>query len=251
MGAAWFPDPLGRHDHRLWSGDSWTDQVSDLGVQSADPIETVTPNPVTIRPSSHAMWARFQARPAWRRAVAFVALAFLVLLAFVPVAVYGTPGALLTGFALACGTVLPVLYFRVFYIRADQAGIEIRNQIGVRKLIPRDRIGLISAGRVWGGGSMTSTDFVFIVSPANEQLARFYLEYWEADDFRRVAQAIGLRLYGMPGRAIDEMHSGRAVQRTAMFLGGSMLAGAAIGFALPVLLGFALLVALILSRLGR
>jgi len=80
--------------------------------------------------------------------------------------VYGPAGALLTGFALACGIVLPVLYFRVFYIRADQTGIEIRNQVGVRKRIPRDRIGLISVGRVWGG-SMTTSDFVFIVSPSN------------------------------------------------------------------------------------
>jgi len=164
--------------------------------------------------------------------------------------VYGPPGAILTGFALACGIVLPVLYFRVFYIRADQTGIEIRNQVGVRKLIPRNRIGMISVGSVWAG-SLTSHDFVFIVSPANEQLARFYLQNWETDDFRRLAHGVGLHLYGMPGRAVDELHSGRAVQRTATFLGGWMLAGVAIGFALPVLLGLALFVALILARPGH
>jgi len=174
----------------------------------------------------------------------------LLLLAFVPVWVYGPPGAILTGFALACGVVLPVLYFRVFYIRADQTGIHIRNQVGVRKFIPRDRIGMISVGSAWGGG-LTSSDFVFILSPANEQLARFYLQNWETDDFRRLALAVGLRLYGMPGRALDEMHSGKAVQRAAMLLGGSMVAGAAVGFVVPVLIGLALLVVLILHRPGH
>jgi hypothetical protein len=215
-----------------------------------DPIEPITPNPVTIRPSWHALQSRFQARPAWRQAVAFVALAVLLLLAFVPIWIYGPPGAILTGFALACAIVLPALYFRVFYIRADQTGIEIRNQFGVRKVLRRERIGMISVGSVWGG-SLTTSDFVFIVSPANEQLARFYLQYWETSDFRRLAQAVGLHLYGLPGRALDEMHSGRAVERTAMFFGGSMLAGLAIGLALPALIGLALFVALILSRSGH
>jgi len=224
--------------------------VSDRGVQSNDPIEPVTPNPVTIRPSWRALWSRLRGRPAWRQAVAFVALAIFPILAFVPAVVYGPPGAILTGFGLVCLTVLPFLYFRVFYMRADQTGIEIRNQVGVRKFIPRGRIGMISVGSAWGG-SMTTSDFVFIVSSANEQLARFVLQNWETDDFRRLADAVGLRLYGMPGRALDEMHSGRAVQRTAMFLGGSMLAGAAVGFVVPVLIVLALFVALILSRTGH
>ncbi len=109
---------------------------------------------------------------------------------------------------------------------------------------------MISVGSTWGG-SLTTSDFVFIVSPANEQLARFYVEYWDTDDFRRVEHAVGLHLYGMPGRAVDEMHSGRAVQRTAMFLGGSVLVGAAIGCAMPVLIVLSLLVALILARPGH
>ncbi|HYR48289.1 MAG TPA: hypothetical protein VER07_05840 [Candidatus Polarisedimenticolia bacterium] len=164
---------------------------------------------------------------------------------------YGPPGAILTGFALACGVVLPVVYFKVFYVRADQTGIHIRNQVGVRKFIPRDRSGMISVGSAWAGG-LTTSDFVFIVSPANEQLARFYPQNWETDDFRRLAHAVGLRVYGMPGRALDEMHSGRAVQRAAMLLGGSMVAGAAVGFVVPVLIGlFVLLVELILHRPGH
>lgn len=224
--------------------------MSDQGVQSADPIELVTPNSVTIRPSSHALRARIQTRAAWRQVVAYVALALLVLLAFIPVWVWGAPGAILTGFALVTGAVLPFLYFRVFYIRADQTGIEIRNQVGVRKFIPRARIGMVSVGKVWGG-SFTTSEFVYIVSPANEQLARFYLQNWEIADFRRLAGAVGLHLYGAPGRALDELHSGRAVERSAMFLGGSIVAGLVIGFALPVLLGLAIFAALILTRPGH
>ncbi len=35
---AWLPDPTGRHDVRWWNGHSWTDQVSDAGVRSIDPL---------------------------------------------------------------------------------------------------------------------------------------------------------------------------------------------------------------------
>ena len=179
-----------------------------------------------------------------------MALVLLVLLAFVPVWFWGPPGWILTGFALVSGAVLPFLYFRLFYIRADQTGVEIRNQLGVRKFIPRARIGMVSVGKVWGG-SFTTSDFVYIVSPANEQLARFYLQNWEIADIRRLAEAVGLHLYGAPGRSLDELHSGKAVQRSAMFLGGSMVAGLAIGCALPVLLGLAVFAALILGRPGH
>jgi len=37
-GAGWYPDPLRRHDHRHWSGTGWTDDVSDGGVRSRDPL---------------------------------------------------------------------------------------------------------------------------------------------------------------------------------------------------------------------
>lgn len=36
--ANWYPDPQKRHDHRYWDGARWTDQVSDAGVQSVDPV---------------------------------------------------------------------------------------------------------------------------------------------------------------------------------------------------------------------
>lgn len=37
-GGAWHPDPSGRHEHRWWDGSAWTDQVSDGGATSSDPL---------------------------------------------------------------------------------------------------------------------------------------------------------------------------------------------------------------------
>ncbi|MGH9234177.1 MAG: DUF2510 domain-containing protein [Acidimicrobiales bacterium] len=34
----WNPDPSGRHEYRYWDGGSWTDDVSDNGVTSVDPV---------------------------------------------------------------------------------------------------------------------------------------------------------------------------------------------------------------------
>jgi len=34
----WHPDPTGRHQHRWWDGTQWTDQVSDGGATSTDPM---------------------------------------------------------------------------------------------------------------------------------------------------------------------------------------------------------------------
>lgn len=34
----WNPDPTGRHEYRYWDGSSWTDDVSDNGVTSVDPV---------------------------------------------------------------------------------------------------------------------------------------------------------------------------------------------------------------------
>jgi uncharacterized protein YxjI len=35
--ANWYPDPLGRHEHRYWDGAQWTEHVSSHGRQSVDP----------------------------------------------------------------------------------------------------------------------------------------------------------------------------------------------------------------------
>ena len=37
--AGWNPDPTGRHEYRYWDGDRWTDDVSDTGVTSVDPVD--------------------------------------------------------------------------------------------------------------------------------------------------------------------------------------------------------------------
>jgi hypothetical protein len=39
----WNPDPTGRHEYRYWDGAVWTDDVSDQGVTSVDPM--VPPGP--------------------------------------------------------------------------------------------------------------------------------------------------------------------------------------------------------------
>jgi len=35
----WNPDPTGRHEYRYWDGTRWTDDVSDNGVTSVDPVD--------------------------------------------------------------------------------------------------------------------------------------------------------------------------------------------------------------------
>jgi uncharacterized protein YxjI len=36
--ANWYPDPGGKHEHRYWDGTKWTDNVSNHGRQSVDPL---------------------------------------------------------------------------------------------------------------------------------------------------------------------------------------------------------------------
>jgi hypothetical protein len=38
--AAWHPDPTGRHEHRYWDGERWTEHVADAGVAAEDPLDT-------------------------------------------------------------------------------------------------------------------------------------------------------------------------------------------------------------------
>ncbi len=37
-GAGWYPDPTRRHEYRQWTGQTWSDGVSDGGVTSSDPF---------------------------------------------------------------------------------------------------------------------------------------------------------------------------------------------------------------------
>jgi hypothetical protein len=38
--SGWFPDPLGRHEHRYFNGSAWTSDVADGGQRSVDPFGT-------------------------------------------------------------------------------------------------------------------------------------------------------------------------------------------------------------------
>ena len=37
--ADWYPDPMGRFEHRYWNGTEWTEHVSSQGVTSIDPVD--------------------------------------------------------------------------------------------------------------------------------------------------------------------------------------------------------------------
>jgi hypothetical protein len=52
--AAWQPDPTGKHDHRWWDGERWTEHVADAGQASVDPLESEVPPPSGGTPSDAA-----------------------------------------------------------------------------------------------------------------------------------------------------------------------------------------------------
>jgi hypothetical protein len=41
--AAWFNDPLARHELRYWNGQMWTEYVADAGQRSQDPLPSANP----------------------------------------------------------------------------------------------------------------------------------------------------------------------------------------------------------------
>jgi hypothetical protein len=43
--AAWHPDPAGKHDHRWWDGERWTEHVADAGRAAVDPMGHDAPPP--------------------------------------------------------------------------------------------------------------------------------------------------------------------------------------------------------------
>jgi hypothetical protein len=43
--AAWQPDPTGKHDHRWWDGERWTEHVADAGQAGVDPLDRDVPPP--------------------------------------------------------------------------------------------------------------------------------------------------------------------------------------------------------------
>ncbi len=47
----WYPDPMGRHEHRWYDGTAWTDHVASGGSQSLDPVQAP---PTTVTGTSDA-----------------------------------------------------------------------------------------------------------------------------------------------------------------------------------------------------
>ena len=53
----WRADPTGRHQYRWWDGTSWTDNVSNDGVNSVDPMSAVpAPGQVSAPPKKSPKW---------------------------------------------------------------------------------------------------------------------------------------------------------------------------------------------------
>ena len=49
VAAGWFPDPLGRYEHRYWDGSAWTAHVAHGGQQATDEIAgTTTPSETAV-----------------------------------------------------------------------------------------------------------------------------------------------------------------------------------------------------------
>lgn len=89
--------------------------------------------------------------------------------------------------------------------------------------------------RFWSGAEWT------------EHVADSYLLNWNPEDFRKLAAALGLHLYGLPKRSLDSFHSGRSEERGVRLLAGSAVAGMVIRIAFPLLFLVAVLVALLLK----
>lgn len=231
--ATWYPDPVGRHDLRYWTGTAWSEHVADSGTSGTDPLEPTVVAPATIRPSWDVYASKLRGLPWWRWVVVAVFIPFAV------VGLYEAGGWLMVialgVFGAFSVVVLPLLYFNLMQISADARGLSIRNQLGFRRFVPRERIGAVAIGKAWSGG-LRSADYAFITSPGADQLGRFFLDLWDPADFRRIAGALGLDLYGRPGRSLDAFHSGRNTERLAGFYAGTWITGAVVGCALPIVL---------------
>lgn len=233
---------MGRHDLRFWSGTTWTEHVADGYITAVDPLFSGVVAPAAIRPSWHVWRKKFGSLPAWRWAIA---LPCLVLAPFFAYAAGGwLLAAALTAFGVLCVVFLPLLYFNVMLIAADGSGLTIRNQLGFKRFVPREQIAAVSVGKAWSGG-LRSADYAFIVSASGGQLGRFFLDLWDPADFGRLAHALGLELYGRPGRRLDQQHSGRNDERIARFYTGSTITGALLGCALVIIPIVAIVVAVL------
>ena len=113
--AAWYPDPMHRHQWRWWSGVAWTDHISDQGVVGTDalehPMTTWAPPTNDPAPAASMFSAAASARrgtPVSRRAgVAAVALlAAIAVVGFVLLLNRGDSNAKQAGSSSALSTTL-------------------------------------------------------------------------------------------------------------------------------------------------
>lgn len=51
----WHPDPTGRHEYRYWEGGVWTDDVSDGGATSVDPVDGAAAPAAPAEPTQQYM----------------------------------------------------------------------------------------------------------------------------------------------------------------------------------------------------
>ena len=73
--AAWYADPLGRHQYRYWDGASWTHHVADGGKTSVDPVDAspAVDEEIYVRSCAEAAFSEekeertFCSDPAFRR----------------------------------------------------------------------------------------------------------------------------------------------------------------------------------------
>lgn len=222
---------------------AWTEHVADGDTTAVDPLVLGEVAPAAIRPSWRIWRKKFASLPAWRWAIALIGVSVVILFAFA--AGGWLIGAALTAFGVLCALLLPWLYFNVMLIAADGRGLTIRNQLGFKRFVPREQIAAVSVGKAWSGG-LRSADYAFIVSPSGGQLGRFLLDLWDPADFGRLAHALGLEVYGIPGRRLDEQHSGRNTERIARYYAASVVTGAVLGCALIVIPILVVVVAILL-----
>ena len=73
--AAWYADPLGRHQYRYWDGASWTHHVADDGQASVDPVDAspAVDEEIYVRSCAEAAFSEqkeertFRSDPAFQR----------------------------------------------------------------------------------------------------------------------------------------------------------------------------------------
>jgi actin-like ATPase involved in cell morphogenesis len=80
LAAGWQADPAGRHEYRYWNGSEWTDDVSDGGTTSTDPMPAADPA-ASAAPSPTAAGAPFLSTPAAHRSRVPIVVATVVVVA--------------------------------------------------------------------------------------------------------------------------------------------------------------------------